>query len=870
MRLPVLFFGAALFALSALGDDVVDRWRASVLEYPVPAPPASGVIEILPSYTLTQITNMISSATNAAVFLLKASAPDAPTTFRRWSVTPKTNQKFYGELHSDGRTRLITLKGSKDLTPGIVTWTTNTAGIWYCTETGALGGNGQASRYPAGYQRNAYGRTVVIDGTNCLNHIWPPSSTNGMIVSIALNSAGSGYTEGTYSNVALRPTTGTLGTGAVASVVVSNTGKVVSVALTAGGQDYTGVNLTGDIPGGGSGWNCTVEDFVRTLTNGANAFCLDDPANRLYLGFNPAGHTVEIMTDVDCFTPASGAEIYNLKVQHYANQIQDVPVDMGDDGRVEYVEVSYNHAGAIRSAKRGVIRNCQMIHNLQIGYKGPSAHNALLEGNEIGFNNTDLGVGNFITSWESGGGKISGSTNVIMRNNYSHDNGGPGIWFDIENGRKDGKGPVIMEGNLCMNNSTPGIFHEISYSAIIRGNYCRDNATQILVAESGPCKVYGNVAEVSVAKKDAIKFRQMYRVDDTGTVYYYCTNNYIHHNVIIHRVDTGQEENGASGVYSSGKTNFYNQLPPFGENWFDWNTYHVPATNQDYWTWWEIRRTIDEFRSFGHETNGVVIGDGATYADTTSPTTPPRPTITGGGPVTPTLSGTNEIAAMIRIYEGSQLVATTFADENGAWSVTLTGLSTNNHDLYVTASDPMKTASEPSPVVSTWNSAPSLAAIPDRFTGIGQTIAMTNSASDVDAPPQTLSYTLLSAPSNATLTADTGIFAWRVPAAFANTTNTVLVKVADSGYPSLSATQSLRIIVTNMVRPTINSATLSNQTMRLQVTGPAGPDYTVQVSTNLTSWSDLFTTNSPALPFQWNDPNAGNFNQRFYRVILRP
>ena len=41
-------------------------------------------------------------------------------------------------------------------------------------------------------------------------------------------------------------------------------------------------------------------------------------------------------------------------------------------------------------------------------------------------------------------------------------------------------------------------------------------------------------------------------------------------------------------------------------------------------------------------------------------------------------------------------------------------------------------------------------------------------------------------------------------------------------------------------------------------------------STDLINWVPLFITNSPALPFQFTDPNATNFDSRFYRVILRP
>ena len=70
--------------------------------------------------------------------------------------------------------------------------------------------------------------------------------------------------------------------------------------------------------------------------------------------------------------------------------------------------------------------------------------------------------------------------------------------------------------------------------------------------------------------------------------------------------------------------------------------------------------------------------------------------------------------------------------------------------------------------------------------------------------------------------------------------------------------------------PLRTPAALSNGQFRLSITGDFGPDYTVQASTNLTTWTNLFVTNSPPLPLNWADPNASNFLQRFYRVLLGP
>jgi hypothetical protein len=94
------------------------------------------------------------------------------------------------------------------------------------------------------------------------------------------------------------------------------------------------------------------------------------------------------------------------------------------------------------------------------------------------------------------------------------------------------------------------------------------------------------------------------------------------------------------------------------------------------------------------------------------------------------------------------------------------------------------------------------------------------------------------------------------------------VVVTDNGSPNLSATQNLGVTVNLPSQPSVQVS--SGTPISLLVTGDAGPDYTVQASTNLANWLNLFTTNSPALPFNCSDSDAGNFPQRFYRVLLGP
>jgi PKD repeat protein len=70
--------------------------------------------------------------------------------------------------------------------------------------------------------------------------------------------------------------------------------------------------------------------------------------------------------------------------------------------------------------------------------------------------------------------------------------------------------------------------------------------------------------------------------------------------------------------------------------------------------------------------------------------------------------------------------------------------------------------------------------------------------------------------------------------------------------------------------PQLGSLLMASNRFQFQITGATGVTYTVQASTNLTTWTNVFTTNPAALPFIWSDFGMTNFPRRFYRVLLGP
>ncbi|HVU26435.1 MAG TPA: glycoside hydrolase [Verrucomicrobiae bacterium] len=168
------------------------------------------------------------------------------------------------------------------------------------------------------------------------------------------------------------------------------------------------------------------------------------------------------------------------------------------------------------------------------------------------------------------------------------------------------------------------------------------------------------------------------------------------------------------------------------------------------------------------------------------------------------------------------------------------------------------------------NTAPVLAPVPDETDNVGVTLLVTNTATDSDLPPQTLTFSPVnSLPANATINSSNGIFNWRPLVSQANTTNLIQIQVTDNGSPNLSATNSFNVIVNAITNPIISSVNLNQGQFRITINGPQGPDYTLLTSTNLMDWQTVFMTNSPVTPFILTGINFAD-PTRFYRIQIGP
>jgi hypothetical protein len=125
------------------------------------------------------------------------------------------------------------------------------------------------------------------------------------------------------------------------------------------------------------------------------------------------------------------------------------------------------------------------------------------------------------------------------------------------------------------------------------------------------------------------------------------------------------------------------------------------------------------------------------------------------------------------------------------------------------------------------NQSPVLASIPDQMANEGQLLQFTAPASDPDAG-QTLSFSLASAPSGATINKDSGVFSWTPQPGQAPSTNSVTISVADNGQPPLSASRTFKIIVREGFYLTLGSS--PNGTVQINPRGALSSDGTKYIA----------------------------------------
>ena len=222
---------------------------------------------------------------------------------------------------------------------------------------------------------------------------------------------------------------------------------------------------------------------------------------------------------------------------------------------------------------------------------------------------------------------------------------------------------------------------------------------------------------------------------------------------------------------------------------------------------------------------------------------------------------------------GAPAGASITTNGNFTWTPT-EAQGTNQYSMVVRVTDDGEPARNTFQILILYvgesNQPPVLPLISDRATVPGDLVTFTNTATDADLPANMLSYSLgAGAPAAATITTNTGVFAWLVPVNQAAGTNPVTVIVTDNGLPLRSHSRAF-----NVVGAPLRITSIVDAGGAMTITTPATPgrSYTLTAKDDLGApggWpaigSTLMATGTTVI-FSAPVTNA----QRFYRVLLLP
>ena len=238
-----------------------------------------------------------------------------------------------------------------------------------------------------------------------------------------------------------------------------------------------------------------------------------------------------------------GVRVEYLTIEKYQPPVDQVAIDQdGNTGwTIAYDTVTLNVPGAgAFAASNSVLKDNCMTLNGQYGFQSAASmindslttgpYNVRVEDNEISYNDTcDLSglMTNAAVGWKNRNpvpadyrnskcGKVSGDGNqggfklwetngVTIKDNYIHNNWGPGGWADTDNAN------TTWTGNTITNNENAAIIEEISYNFSITDNYIADNdwvdglsnpdfpQPAIYISGSGSDSTFGGVPACSEA-----------------------------------------------------------------------------------------------------------------------------------------------------------------------------------------------------------------------------------------------------------------------------------------------------------------------------------------------------------------------------------
>jgi hypothetical protein len=334
---------------------------------------------------------------------------------------------------------------------------------------------------------------------------------------------------------------------------------------------------------------------------GPGTFYFDYGADRIYFYDDPTYRYVEASVTAMAFGGwASDVLIQGLIIEKYATPTDSAAVNVGTRWTLQYSEVRLNHYTGVNTADQSRVFSNTIHHNGGFGMTGWGS-GAVVESNEISYNN----YARYDPYWAAGGTKFVRTWGLTIRGNWSHHNGGPGLWTDIDNIY------TVYENNTVEDNERGGIFHELGYDATIRWNTARRNGTAkpypywttgagIEIIDSSNVEIYGNVLEDNWQGITGLEDHRGWGAYGAWQL----VNLNVHDNWI--RSSTTQAGGGRTGIIDMDNYTAY----VHGNNRFQRNQYVLGNPNGRYFMWFG-ERTQWEWQNYGHDASGGFVASPA-------------------------------------------------------------------------------------------------------------------------------------------------------------------------------------------------------------------------------------------------------------------
>lgn len=343
----------------------------------------------------------------------------------------------------------------------------------------------------------------------------------------------------------------------------------------------------------------------------AGTFYTDYAAKKVYVGSNPAGHTVEIgHVPFAVLVGNDNVTIEGLVVEMFAHGMDQgaIAFGTGTGGVVRNCEAFFNHAnGAVSWGTNTKFQYNRFHDNGQAGASasGKSGvtmdHNDLVHNNIFGFERNDAA---------EGGLKIDLEPGAVITYNYVKDNLSFGIYFDENADQAD------IENNYVDGNWAAGINYVFSRTATIAHNVVTNNGLSyasgrggcssatdiscldagIQLANSSGTNIHDNTVTGNANGISLVEFTR-----DPASVSWtvpLLQNNSVHDNVVtIGAHASGVRQFGGPTGYDATKSN----------NVFAHNTYHLVSLSGSYFWWNAALKTPSQWQAVGQDTTGTFL-----------------------------------------------------------------------------------------------------------------------------------------------------------------------------------------------------------------------------------------------------------------------